>query len=927
MASERSPSESSPPPRDPGASSLPFEHNPSESAPPQQNPDESSLPFERNPSESSLPTERAPDDSSLPTGPESVSESSDASTSPGRAHAPPESSSARLEQTSASSDDSAPAPPPLDDSGESSEETAVDSPESEASERPFSSSQSPLPARTFPEASPPSGEEPPTSRHDSNSMETSDWPIVEDREDASDEFNFPLSPTDDSDEAISHDLEFPSSEASASDSGTTSTYEDVETEQVASSPRELKLDASDEASSEEDSGHFGGESFVEELSSVADRTMETSGGFEPVASNGEGAVPTSPADHREARTGESAEASEMAERFDELESVATSTPLEPGDETPPSDKGTSPESSPSDLEKEPATHVSPSDREKTTRPRDDTFEPPAPSRDAETSDAPPSVARGVEGGSRSTGSPPSDGNEPAERSRGDSPDPNDPSSSSSRTRERSRAGQFETPAPTSSEPNGEAVDADAPSRYRPRRLGIAGLAVLGIVSIAMGLVWRQSPSRSSPEASSDRAMSGHTVSERRESARIKANTLATQIESTAQHWGKRYRGRRATSEAAVTRARRAVDEGHRLSPVVRRLLEAERFEAARRVAIAGMAASESTDSEFQTLFASAIERDDSLRPETVTLGRDLEIDALHRLGGGRSIGFRLTRGGRSVYSFKPDQKDWGWRAEVATYLLCEVIACHFRIPRNRPARISRATFEALYQPDDEAGSGDYRDRFDRLQWTDVEGPNGETREYLYGTLEDWVPSFVRWPIEYTEVWEPWLDLDTGTDRLDQPLDEALKGFEDRGDRPFYENIFEQRGDTTTHSMARQLSSMLVVDFLVLNWDRFSDQFYGANTQFVEGDFVSIDNGAAFPPRDFHLPEVQRHLARVERFSRSTIASIRALDPDVVNAILFPDPSARQQKRLEVFWRQRQRLLDRVGVLLSQHDPELVYTFE
>jgi len=385
---------------------------------------------------------------------------------------------------------------------------------------------------------------------------------------------------------------------------------------------------------------------------------------------------------------------------------------------------------------------------------------------------------------------------------------------------------------------------------------------------------------------------------------------------------------RASARRAVRAARERVQSAPALERRAREHLRREEYGPARRLAVEAMGR-RGVRRELRTLFERAIRRDDSLRPPTETLGVDVEIDEIHALGGGWSVSFRMVGEGERQFAFKPAQKHWerGWRAEIASYHFCEIVPCHFDIPRNRPARISRERFMTLYGRIDNEDQRAYREKFDRLEWVEEKGPDGETREYLYGTLKYWVPEFVKWPIEYQNVWESWLGGEQPRSRLERPLEEALKPLRNRGSVDFYDNILSQRGDATTRTMARGLSCILTFDYLTTNWDRFStaEKFYGVNNQFADGRFVSIDNGAAFSRHRFD--SVERRLLPVVRFSESMVTAIRALRPEVVDPILFPDANAEERSRLEVFWEQRDRFLDRLNRLVARHGESRVLVFE
>ena len=81
---------------------------------------------------------------------------------------------------------------------------------------------------------------------------------------------------------------------------------------------------------------------------------------------------------------------------------------------------------------------------------------------------------------------------------------------------------------------------------------------------------------------------------------------------------------------------------------------------------------------------------------------------------------------------------------------------------------------------------------------------------------------------------------------------------------------------------------------------------------------------------FCFNEVKRYLdARfesVERASRRFIASLRLLDPEWLNPILYPNPTAIEQQRLEVFWNRRDQVLERFDELTRRYGEEKVYVF-
>ncbi|MFW6058155.1 MAG: hypothetical protein ACOC9W_04805, partial [Persicimonas sp.] len=385
---------------------------------------------------------------------------------------------------------------------------------------------------------------------------------------------------------------------------------------------------------------------------------------------------------------------------------------------------------------------------------------------------------------------------------------------------------------------------------------------------------------------------------------------------------------------AIERASQHVGVAAREDTFASALMDGERYELAREILLDAMAARRVTPP-LKRAFNEAIAADPSLaeKQKVVTFGAngpgvDEPVDRIHALGGGRSISLRITKAGRNVFAFKPAQDEWknGWRAEVASYVFCEFVPCHFEVPVNRPARISRADFEQLYGVVDGDWQTSYAEGFSALHWVEEAGPDGKEREYLYGTLKDWVPHFVDWPIEYTRMWQEWLDVRFHPDNLDEPYSEAIAPLQELGDGKFHQEALAEQGDADLRDVARQLSAILVFDYLTHNWDRFSKapEYFGVNNQIADGTFISLDNGAAF--YDETVPEVEPRIELTSRFSRRMLTAVRALSPETVDELLFPDPNWNEHKRLEIFWKQRQKLLQRVDGLVAHYGEERVFEF-
>lgn len=355
-----------------------------------------------------------------------------------------------------------------------------------------------------------------------------------------------------------------------------------------------------------------------------------------------------------------------------------------------------------------------------------------------------------------------------------------------------------------------------------------------------------------------------------------------------------------------------------------------RATSARQVALDGLV-HHADDPTLIATFNEAIARDESLKAPTVTITLESgHADKIYSLGGGKSVSLRMTRQGDSVYAFKPAQMTWreGWQAEVAAYTLCQILACDFEIPSNRMARISQEDFYALYERVRSEKQTRYREeRFQELLWVSEDDPQGQPRQYLYGTLKEWVPGFINWPIEYTEHWEPWLDVTRSLADLERVrLREALSSLRQQQGGRFYRDILRESETSGVLALGSQLSQLLTFDFVTTNWDRFSvlEAYYGANNQFAQGRFISIDNGAAFHTQP--MQRVNELLPKMTRFSRRQIAALRALRPGQLDLLLFPVQTEESKLRMRIFWQQRDVLLAHVDKLIKEHGAARVLGF-
>lgn len=350
------------------------------------------------------------------------------------------------------------------------------------------------------------------------------------------------------------------------------------------------------------------------------------------------------------------------------------------------------------------------------------------------------------------------------------------------------------------------------------------------------------------------------------------------------------------------------------------LLESAEFEKARKVL------REARDrfprqGDIGPLLARAFSEDPRFLPDTVSISG---LSAIKSLGGGSTITLRFISGGETTAAFKPAQSrlQSDYRSEIAAWRLCEVLECSFKIPYNRPVRISRSNFFELYNRIDSGKQRAYASNFSDLRWRGHE-PN----DYLYGTEKEWIEDFTQLPIEATAVWSPWLLQGQGEGDLKDPLSKSVSAWKDNPlTSTHHGRVLSRAKEMTTRDLAQQISDMLVFDFLVGNWDRFSTvpEWWGANCQFGDGKIISIDNGAAFPI--YTNSKVTDRFMRVQRFSRGLIHELRLLEKEQTKAWFFPDPSSKEEESFERFWKQRAIVLGRVDALVEQYGEDAVMAF-
>lgn len=305
----------------------------------------------------------------------------------------------------------------------------------------------------------------------------------------------------------------------------------------------------------------------------------------------------------------------------------------------------------------------------------------------------------------------------------------------------------------------------------------------------------------------------------------------------------------------------------------------------------------------------------------------VNVDELEPFDGSSSIILRFNVAGETVGIFKPHQtvRHQSHRGEIAAYRLCELIRCSFDVPLSEESFVEEAEFRRLVGAD----------RHDPLHLrtehrTPIWFRDELDRRIVFGVIKEWVPEFCRFPIEYTDVWGPLLRHGiTRAELEDVSVRRALEELRGR-ERGFYWRIVELADDMDASMLARQLSELHVFDYLINNFDRYQPEWFGMNTHWQRGGFVSIDNGASFSLlTEFTDRATARRLRRIEVFPRSMIDAIRWMDEEAAFEILFP-PNPHfddESERFDEFLVRRSELLDYVDGLVTDHGEGAVYLWD
>ena len=273
----------------------------------------------------------------------------------------------------------------------------------------------------------------------------------------------------------------------------------------------------------------------------------------------------------------------------------------------------------------------------------------------------------------------------------------------------------------------------------------------------------------------------------------------------------------------------------------------------------------------------------------------------------------ILREGKEAWSFKPIQPRYPLDAahrDVAASRLCQAIQCEILVPTTRLTRLNEDTFTAWGGTSAQAAA---------LPWErDAKG------RFLVGSAMAWVPQGLAWPIEFSQLWRPWLAPYEPLSKLSEPLPEALESLKSRNEALYTSAVATQ--GLSTKRLAQQISAMMVFDYLTNNMNRFRERPVpqGTDNQLLGTQLVSLDHATTFQSR--LSSRVAGRFAWAGRYDKGLVDRIKAVDKDALDRALFGEGSALDESEKKAFWSRHADLVSDIEAQVKRYGASDVYPF-
>ena len=272
--------------------------------------------------------------------------------------------------------------------------------------------------------------------------------------------------------------------------------------------------------------------------------------------------------------------------------------------------------------------------------------------------------------------------------------------------------------------------------------------------------------------------------------------------------------------------------------------------------------------------------------------------------GGRSLGFRITLDDGTRGYFKPKQSFSAahWYSELAAYYLDRELGFG-RVP---PTTGRHFEWSALKK----AAGGD--DRVSEL----AIAKDGTIK----GAFIWWIPEPLK-RLRMGREWERWVRVQKTLPitPYQRPVDYRADLNRRPGVREATDPSRPLASSPDVEARPAELSDLIVFDYLTQNVDRWGGDFTNVRTRELGGPLIYLDNGAGFWLGEQRLGLMEARLKALQRFRRSTIDAVRALDVEAFAKRLGGDPLAPvlNAKQLDGLRQRRQAVLDHVEAMITR----------
>ena len=301
---------------------------------------------------------------------------------------------------------------------------------------------------------------------------------------------------------------------------------------------------------------------------------------------------------------------------------------------------------------------------------------------------------------------------------------------------------------------------------------------------------------------------------------------------------------------------------------------------------------------------------DARRIEALRTG---EIGEVKKGKGGRSLAFKVTLTDGTRGYFKPKQTFSAahWYSELAAYYLDRELGMG-RVPPTTGRRFRWSELRAAAGTDS------------RVSELGIEKDGT-----LKGAFVWWIPE----PLDRVRMgrnWERWVRVQKSL-----PITPYQRPVDYRADLNRRPGIREATDPSRPIAQApdiearpAELSDLIVFDYLTQNVDRWGGDFTNLRSRGKGGPLIYLDNGAGFWLGEQRLGLMEARLKALQRFRRSTIDAVRALDIERFASRLREDPLAPvlNEKQLDGLEQRRRAVLEHVDAMVTRFGEARVFAW-